>query len=126
MLMKLAVFGDHRVAVVEEDVLYDVSHAVPGASTAWPPVYMSRLIANFAELRPAILDAKSKCRPIARSTVRLLAPIPLPGHVVAAPANYAKHVGELGARAVTAKGKSARDVGFFLKTPSSVVGCDSA
>ena len=29
--MKLAVFDDHRVGIVEGDVVYDVTDAVPGA-----------------------------------------------------------------------------------------------
>jgi len=36
--------------------------------------------------------------------------------------NYRKHIGELGDRAVSKKGRSAREQGFFLKAPASVVG----
>ncbi|MBL8157860.1 MAG: fumarylacetoacetate hydrolase family protein, partial [Anaerolineae bacterium] len=43
-------------------------------------------------------------------------------HVYAAPANYRKHIGELGDRVVTKKGRTAREQGFFLKAPGSMVG----
>ncbi len=37
--MKLAVFDDHRVGVVEGDQIFDVTDAVSGAGPGWPPVY---------------------------------------------------------------------------------------
>ena len=123
--MKLAVYGEHRVAVVEEDLLYDVTAAVPGAGDGWPPVYMSRLIARWAECEPRIREQRAKAAPFERNQVKLLAPLPFPGTVIAAPANYKKHVGELGERGITKAGNSANDIGFFLKTSSSVCGPDS-
>ena len=124
--MKLAVYDDYRVAVVENDQLFDVTEAVPDAGPAWPPVFMSRLIAQWDTVAPRIRAARAKATPIARSAVRLLAPVPFPGTVIAAPANYRKHVGELGDRGVTKQGNSANEIGFFLKTSSSVCGPDSA
>lgn len=123
--MKLAVYDDNRVALVEGDQLYDVSDAVPGIAQGWPPVFMSRLIADWDNLAPRLIERRRAARPIARSAVRLRAPIPFPGHVIAAPANYRKHVGELGDRGVTKAGHSANEIGFFLKTSASVVGADS-
>jgi 2-keto-4-pentenoate hydratase/2-oxohepta-3-ene-1,7-dioic acid hydratase in catechol pathway len=120
--MKLAVYDDFRVAVVEGDSLFDVSDAVPGIADGWPPVFMSRLIARWAELAPRVAEARRRASAVPLGNVTLRAPVPFPGTVIAAPANYRKHVGELGARAVTPAGKSAREIGFFLKTPSSVVG----
>ena len=124
--MKLAVYDDYRVAVVENDQLFDVTEAVPDAGPAWPPVFMSRLIAQWDTVAPRIRAARAKATPIARNAVRLLAPVPFPGTVIAAPANYRKHVGELGDRGVTKQGNSANEIGFFLKTSSSVCGPDSA
>jgi 2-keto-4-pentenoate hydratase/2-oxohepta-3-ene-1,7-dioic acid hydratase in catechol pathway len=119
--MKLAVFDDHRVGIVEGEHLYDVSDAVPGIRDGWPPVYMSRLIAQWDSLQPRLRQHEGAKR-IALSSVRLRAPVPFPGHVIAAPANYRKHVGELGERGVTKPGNSANEIGFFLKTSSSVSG----
>lgn len=127
--MKLAVFNKdddaYRVAVVEGDQLYEVSEAVPGIGDGWPPVFMQRLIAHWKELEPRIRAQRARAQAVPRSAVRLLAPVPCPGHVIAAPVNYRKHEGELGNRAVSKPGNSANEIGFFLKTPSSVCGPDS-
>ncbi len=120
--MKIAVFDDNRVGIVEGDALYDVSAVVPGVADGWPPVFMSRLIAGWAQLQPRILEARRAAKAISVDKVRLRAPLPFPGTVIAAPANYRKHVGELGERGVTKPGNSANEIGFFLKTSSSVVG----
>src|SRR4051812_28041746 len=79
--MKLAVYDNHRVAVVEGDQLYDVTAAVPGTSDGWPPVFMSRLIAGWASVAPRIAEARRKATPLARSAVKLQSPVPFPGHV---------------------------------------------
>lgn len=122
--MKLAVFDDNRVALVEGDLLYDVSDAVPGLSDGWPPVFMSRLIADWKTVGPLLSERRRTAKAIPRSAVKLRAPIPLPINIVAAPANYRKHVGELGNRGIAKAGHSANELGFFLKASSSVVGPD--
>lgn len=122
--MKLAIFDNLRVGLVEDDMLFDVSAAVPGHSYAWPPVFMQTLITGWADLAPKLVEEKAKANPIARDRVKLRAPIPFTGNIIAAPANYRKHVGELGDRGVTAAGNSAREVGFFLKATSSLCGAD--
>ncbi len=122
--MKLALFDDNRVALVEGDSLYDVSAAVPGWGQPWPPVFMQRLIGEWPAARLALLAARAAATPIPRSAVRLRSPMPYTSNIIAAPANYRKHVGELGNRGVTAAGNSARNIGFFLKATSSLVGPD--
>ncbi len=119
--MKLAVFNDHRVGLVEGDLIYDVTSAVPDAGPAWPPVYMSRLIAQWQERRQAILEARSTATAQPLAEVTLMAPNPCPVQIVAAPVNYRKHIGEIGARSVS-KGRSPNEMGFFLKASASVVG----
>ena len=118
--MKLAVFDDYRVGVVEGDSVYDVSAAVPGASGAWPPVFMNALIADWENAHGRILSARQTALPIALASVSLLAPNPCPIQVYAAPANYRKHIAEMGALSVTPKGRSAREQGFFLKASASI------
>lgn len=120
--MRLAVFDGAHVGVVEGEAIYDVSAAIPGIEDGWPPVFMTRLIARWNEIKPRILEVRRGARPAALDAVRLDAPLPFPGTIVAAPANYRKHVGELGERGVTKVGHSANEVGFFLKAPASVVG----
>jgi 2-keto-4-pentenoate hydratase/2-oxohepta-3-ene-1,7-dioic acid hydratase in catechol pathway len=123
--MKLAVFGDHRVGVVEGEQLFEVTGAVPGAGPAWPPMFMNSLIANWKECAPRIAAAKKAASPVAWKSVSLLPPNPCPVHVIAAPANYRKHIGEIGARSVS-KGRSAEQQGFFMKATASLVGAGGA
>jgi 2-keto-4-pentenoate hydratase/2-oxohepta-3-ene-1,7-dioic acid hydratase in catechol pathway len=120
--MKLAVFDDYRIGVVEGDSVFDVSRALPEGLRLWPGALMNWLIANWGEALPRVRDCRESARPIALADVTLLAPNPNPPHVFAAPANYRAHIGELGDRMVTRKGRSAREQGFFLKAPASLVG----
>ena len=120
--MKLAVFDDYRIGVVEGEAVFDVSAALPEALRAWPPGLMNWLIANWEQVLPKVRSCRETAKPQPISAVKLLAPNPSPPHVFAAPANYQKHIGELGDRVVTKKGRSAREQGFFLKAPGSLVG----
>ena len=123
--MKLAVFGDHRVGVVEGDQVFDVTDAVPGAGPGWPPMYMNALIANWRDLGPKLAERRRAAKGVPLASVKLLAPNPCPVHVIAAPANYRKHIGEIGARSVS-KGRSADQMGFFMKATASLVGAGGA
>ncbi len=123
--MKLAVFGNHRVGVVEGDQVYDVTDAVPGAGPSWPPMYMNALIARWDELAPRIAEKRRDAKAMPLASVSLLPPNPCPVHVIAAPANYRKHIGEIGARSVS-KGRTAEQQGFFMKSTASLVGAGGA
>ena len=124
--MKIACFDEHRIGIVEGDFddgrLYDVTAALPAALDLLPQQRVNWLVAHWLELLPAIRHARGSAvgRPLDR--VRWLPANPCPPHVFAAPANYRKHIGELGSRVVTKKGRTAREQGFFLKAPGSVVG----
>lgn len=119
--MKLALFDDYRVGLVEGDSVYDVTGAVPNAELR-PAVFVNALIARWDELAPALQRARASATPRALADVRLLPPSPAPLQIIAAPANYRKHIAEMGALSVTPKGKTAREVGFFLKSPASLTG----
>jgi 2-keto-4-pentenoate hydratase/2-oxohepta-3-ene-1,7-dioic acid hydratase in catechol pathway len=120
--MKIASFDDHRIGLVEGDRVYDVTAALPAALDSLPWQRVNWLIAHWSEVLPAIRHARGSAlgRPLAGA--RWLPANPAPPHVFAAPANYQKHIGELGSRVVTKKGRTAREQGFFLKAPGSVVG----
>jgi 2-keto-4-pentenoate hydratase/2-oxohepta-3-ene-1,7-dioic acid hydratase in catechol pathway len=120
--VKLAAYDNHRIGIVEGDQLFDVTHAVPFALDAMPAQRMNWLIAHWSDAKPQLQKLRSEARPVPVSSVTLLPPNPAPPHVFAAPANYQKHIGELGDRVVTKKGRSAREQGFFLKAPASMVG----
>ena len=120
--MKLASFDDHRIGVVLDNRIHDVTACVPAALDVLPDQRMRWLVAHWDEARGPVERVSASAQGVALDAVRLLAPVPAPGHVFAAPVNYRKHIGELGDRAVSKKGRSAREQGFFLKAPASVVG----
>lgn len=120
--MKLAVFDDFRIGVVSGDRLHDVTGALPDWLGEIRSQRMNWLIANWATVRDRIVALGTTSDAIAVASVTLMPPSPTPPHVFAAPANYRKHIGELGDRVVTKKGRSAREQGFFLKAPGSLVG----
>jgi len=122
--MKLAVFNDYQVGIVEDELIYDITAAVPGAgrNLEWPPVFMTRAIANWSALLPEVQRARSAAVGTPLSSVRLLPPNPCPLQLIAAPANYRKHIAEMGSMAVTKKGRSAREQGFFMKSTASLTG----
>lgn len=120
--MKIAAFDDHRIGLVEGDLVHDVTAALPAALDALPQQRINWLIAHWAEAQPALRAARARAAGRALDGIRWLPANPQPPHVFAAPANYQKHIGELGTRVVTKKGRSAREQGFFLKAPGSLVG----
>jgi 2-keto-4-pentenoate hydratase/2-oxohepta-3-ene-1,7-dioic acid hydratase in catechol pathway len=121
--MKIASYNDHRIGVVDGDRLLDVTDVVPRALDSIPGQRINWLIANWAKVESDLKRRTTTASPsLALSEVTLLAANPCPAHVFAAPANYQKHIGELGDRGVTKAGRSAREQGFFLKAPASVVG----
>lgn len=120
--MKIASYNEHRVGLVEGDQVFDVTAALPAALDSLPQQRINWLVANWATALPALQAQRQQANGVPVTSVRLLAANPSPPHVFAAPANYQKHIGELGVRVVTKKGRSAREQGFFLKAPASLVG----
>ncbi len=91
--MKLARFSDGgalRIGVVHDAKVYPLAALVPGA-----PDDMVELIKAWADWHGAIAAASLEGGlPIA--SVRLLAPVPRPGKVMACGLNYADHIAETG------------------------------
>jgi 2-keto-4-pentenoate hydratase/2-oxohepta-3-ene-1,7-dioic acid hydratase in catechol pathway len=113
--VKLVRFDEGRVGVVRGDEVVDVSELVGAVGEAWPPVAMTRLIGDFARLRP-LLEAAPARGARKLSQVRLLTPVPWPNKVIAYPVNYHEHGAERGV------GYRADHQGFFLKPNSSLSG----
>jgi 2-keto-4-pentenoate hydratase/2-oxohepta-3-ene-1,7-dioic acid hydratase in catechol pathway len=118
--MRLCVYDDARVGLVREDAVVDVSDLV-GADSDWPPTYLLRAIAHFAELRPQ-LDQALQTRPGTPLVPgRLRAPVVFPSKVIAAPVNYRLHIEEM-RPLVKGELHAIERYGLFLKAPSSIVG----
>ncbi len=121
--MKLAVFDGYRIGVADGDVIYDFTTALPAERDLWPRQRMNWLIRNFAAVEPLLRAPREvgfPAVPVAAVTLRAVSPAP--AQLFALPANYAAHVGEIGARSVTKGGRTARETGFFLKAAGSVCG----
>jgi len=124
--MKIASFNDFRVGVADGDVVYDMTAALPQFLDHIPRQRINWLIGNWGAMATAFANFKTAGVPLPVKSVKLLAANPAPQHIFAAPANYRKHIGELGSRTVTKAGRSAREQGFFLKAPGSLVGAGGA
>jgi 2-keto-4-pentenoate hydratase/2-oxohepta-3-ene-1,7-dioic acid hydratase in catechol pathway len=124
--MKIASFNDYRIGVVDGDAVHDMTSALPEFLSELPRQRVNWLVSHWAELRSKFADYQSSGRALPLASVKLLPANPAPQHVFAAPANYRKHIGELGDRSVTSGGRSAREQGFFLKAPGSLVGAGGA
>jgi 2-keto-4-pentenoate hydratase/2-oxohepta-3-ene-1,7-dioic acid hydratase in catechol pathway len=118
--MRLAVFDDLRIGVVEGDEVRDVTGLVSAVFDSWPEQRVNWLIRNWAEIGPRIPGAGGRRVPLASVTLR--AANPAPSQLFAIPANYRAHIGEIGNRSVTTGGRTAREAGFFLKAAGSVSG----
>lgn len=123
--MKIALFDEWRVGIVDGDDLVDVTSLVPGWAPKWPYPWMLNLIDQFARIRPQWEThlTGAERRPLRQ--VRLKPPIPMPSKIVAAPVNYVLHQTEMGGAGGVYAGaqiKTIEDYGLFLKPSSSIVG----
>ncbi len=90
--MKLATFDDGagaRIGLVTGTTLLDLAKAAPGL-----PTTMIGLIAAWDSAQAAVAAAQGSAIDLA--SVRLLAPVPKPGKIVAIGLNYADHIAESG------------------------------
>jgi 2-keto-4-pentenoate hydratase/2-oxohepta-3-ene-1,7-dioic acid hydratase in catechol pathway len=95
--------------LITERGVVDIADIVPRGAT--PQLTMTRLIDEFERLRSALERRAQDGDAIALPEVRLRAPLPRPGKILACIANYWEH-GALEARALN----------MFLKNPDAVIG----
>ncbi len=113
--MKLARYDGGKIGLIVNDRIIDVSDFVDNDSSAWPPVAMNRLIADFSKIRGRLEEARKRPgTPLAEA--KLLTPVPAASKVIAYPINYHDHGIEMG------RETRANNMGFFLKPPSSLCG----
>jgi 2-keto-4-pentenoate hydratase/2-oxohepta-3-ene-1,7-dioic acid hydratase in catechol pathway len=86
-----------------------IADAVPPGAT--PQLTMQGIIDAFEDLRPALTRLAREGRALPLADVRLRAPLPRPGKILACIANYWEH-GAL----------EARPLNMFLKNPDAVIG----
>ncbi|MCL6634110.1 MAG: fumarylacetoacetate hydrolase family protein, partial [Alicyclobacillus herbarius] len=113
--MKIAIFADSRLGVVEGDIIYDVGSAV-GWDREQPQRSLTRLISDFGAVREAIVEALPAAPRYLLAEKALRPPVPTPSKMVTAPVNYISHKQEMNQELTV------RRLGVFLKAPSSIIG----
>ncbi|MFD6532153.1 fumarylacetoacetate hydrolase family protein [Streptomyces sp. NPDC060184] len=113
--MRLALFNDGRLGVVDGDDLVDVTEQLAGTGTPGPAGALQRHIETTARAGAAPPDLSGLTRvPLAKAVLE--APLPRPGKIIGAPVNYPDHKAEMEYTT------SVADLGVFLKANSSVIG----
>lgn len=112
--MKLVLFqssaaGEIAPGVLTDRGVVDISAAVVKSYT--PQLTMQGIIDGFDKLRPTLEKLAQDGPAIPLDTVRLRAPLPRPGKILACIANYWEHAQ-----------REARPLNMFMKNPDAVVG----
>src|SRR5215470_1440754 len=111
--MKLATFSDsrgQRIGIISADGVVDLTRADPDL-----PRDMIMLIRDWPQLRAVVERAAKRAADLPLTGVKLHAPVPRPGKVMAIGLNYADHIAESGT-------KTPEQQIWFAKMPSAVSG----
>ena len=93
--MRICRFNTNRLGLIEGDRVYDVTAALDGLDAErWPPVAGDRLIGNLGRLGGEMNRLRRAAEPVALADVELFCPVSTPTKIMAAPANYRRHVEE--------------------------------
>lgn len=113
--MKIALFNDNAVGIVQDEKIIDIT-AVINWDKENPQKSLVKLMAEFETVK-AEIETKLATSPVYDLLdVALRAPIPNPSKIVAAPINYILHKEEMNTALTVDR------LGFFLKSPSSIIG----
>jgi 2-keto-4-pentenoate hydratase/2-oxohepta-3-ene-1,7-dioic acid hydratase in catechol pathway len=109
VLFQTSAADEPTPGLLTERGVVDISSAVAKSYT--PQLTMQGIIDDFERLRPSLekLAADSDATPLA--SVRLRAPLPRPGKILACIANYWEHAQ-----------REARPLNMFMKNPDAVIG----
>ena len=109
--MKLALFDDFRLGVIQEDRIIDAMSAVESMTFRRPQDLIEEVIIQWEEMKPRIQDAIDGKDGVPLESVRLRAPVPRPQKLICAAVNYL----EFGQREPAV-------LDGFLKSPTAVIG----
>ena len=109
--MKLALFDDFRLGVIQEDRIIDAMNAVESMTFRRPQDLIEEVIIQWEEMKPRIQDAIDGKDGVPLESVRLRAPVPRPQKLICAAVNYL----EFGQREPAV-------LDGFLKSPTAVIG----
>lgn len=115
--MRLVSFDGGRVGILDADAIIDITSLIPGGhDVGWPATTMPRAIAAFDEISSSLTDVREDLPRIEISAAEIMAPVPRPGQLIALPANYDDHIGEM-----NSPNRADRN-GFFVLSPTSISG----
>lgn len=123
--MRIALFNNYRIGVINGTTIRDVTHVV---DERWhgTPYVIHELIARWDELKASVEAYASTAEAHSLDEVQLRPPVPRPGQLLAAPANYHAHVAEMTTSRFAPTNpqalQSPREVGFFVKASGSISG----
>lgn len=113
--MKIALFNDYAVGVVNGEQIVDITQLINWDKEN-AQQSLIKLIAEFDKTKLQIEENLATCPSYELQDVALRAPIPNPSKIVAAPINYILHKEEMNTALTVDR------LGFFLKSPSSIIG----
>jgi 2-keto-4-pentenoate hydratase/2-oxohepta-3-ene-1,7-dioic acid hydratase in catechol pathway len=115
--VRLVSFDGGRVGIVDGESVIDATSLVPGGhDLRWPASTMPRAIADFDAIRARLGSGGEDLPRTAVSEVAIQSPVPHPGQLIALPANYDDHIGEM-----SSPNRADRN-GFFVLSPTSISG----
>lgn len=121
----LAVFDDCRIGIVDGEEVVDITSVFE----EWKPTSRAivECLGEWPRARKELPGAWRSGSRTHLADVRLMAPVPEPRNLLCAPVNYRSHQGEIvmDRSGEAPAGSDARSRGFFLKSPSSVIGPSS-
>ena len=124
--MRICRFNNHRLGVVEGDLIRDVTAVLEELpAVRYPLPSFDPFIADLGRLAPKLAAAAANGEKHAVSSVKLLSPVANPGKVIAAPVNYKKHLEEALADKGIHHGNLVQEIhkiGMFLKATSALAG----
>ncbi|HEY4665387.1 MAG TPA: fumarylacetoacetate hydrolase family protein [Comamonas sp.] len=128
--MKICWFNEHRLGVVENGLVHDVTEALKALpQPSYPQVSGDLVVANLDVLRAAATSLLPTSPTYRVEEVRLLSPVAQPGKIIGVPVNYQAHVEEAQRDAhifTTRYTGGVKEQGLFLKANSSLIGCSQA
>src|ERR1051325_4137765 len=92
--MKIVLYDDYKPGLLKDDTVIDVSSVIPRGAT--PQLTIEGLIVNFQSLKGGLQKALDEGKGVPLSSVKLRAPVPRPGKILAMGGNFGEFVGRKG------------------------------
>jgi len=120
--MKIALFNNNQIGIVQGDRVIDIGDLISWDKSN-PQTSLENFMTNYEDLKTKIVEYIPSGTTYPLSEVKLQAPVPNPSKIVAAPINYILHRNEMNEQFHTSP-STVDKLGFFLKSPSSIIGPD--